>query len=112
MHDYIVVGAGSAGCVVASRLAETGAKVLLLEAGGEDDWVNIRIPAMMDTIMDSPYDWGYRTTPQAGLYGRKIALNRGKVLGGTSCMNYMVYMRGNRGDYDHWRQLGNAGLEL
>ena len=78
MHDYIVVGAGSAGCVVASRLAETGAKVLLLEAGGEDDWVNIRIPAMMDTIMDSPYDWGYRTTPQAGLYGRKIALNRGK----------------------------------
>ena len=109
MHDYIVVGAGSAGCVVASRLAETGAKVLLLEAGGEDDWVNIRIPAMMDTIMDSPYDWGYRTTPQAGLYGRKIALNRGKCLGGTSCMNYMVYMRGNRGDYDHWRQLGNEG---
>ncbi len=109
MHDHIVIGAGSAGCVVAARLAESGSKVLLLEAGGEDDWINIRIPAMMDTIMDSPYDWGYRTVPQAGLYGRRIALNRGKVLGGTSCMNYMVYMRGNRGDYDHWRQLGNEG---
>jgi choline dehydrogenase len=109
MHDYIVIGAGSAGCVVAARLAESGAKVLLLEAGGEDDWVNIRIPALWDTIMDSPYDWGYRTTPQAGLAGRRIMLNRGKMLGGSSSMNTMVYMRGNRGDYDHWRQLGNEG---
>ncbi len=109
MHDYIVIGAGSAGCVVAARLSERGAKVLLLEAGGEDDWVNIRIPALADTIMDSPYDWAYRTTPQAGLLGRKIFLSRGKCLGGSSSMNYMVYMRGNRGDYDHWRQLGNEG---
>jgi choline dehydrogenase len=109
MHDYVVIGAGSAGCVVAARLSERGAKVLLLEAGGPDDWVNIHVPPYFDTLMDSPIDWGYRTVPQTELLGRKIFLTRGKVLGGTSCMNAMVYMRGNRGDYDHWRQLGNTG---
>jgi choline dehydrogenase len=107
MHDYIIVGAGSAGCVVANRLSAAGAKVLLLEAGGRDDSPNIRIPAFMGTLMDSPVDWGYRTVPQSELLGRRIFLSRGKCLGGSSSMNYMVYVRGNRGDYDHWAQLGN-----
>lgn len=109
MHDYIVIGAGSSGCVVANRLSAKGAKVLLLEAGGDDDDVNIRVPAFVENLMDSPHDWGYRTVPQTELLGRKIFLTRGRCLGGTSSMNFMVYMRGNRNDYDHWRQLGNEG---
>ena len=109
MFDYIVVGAGSAGCVVANRLSERGANVLLLEAGGRDDWSNIRVPALVDTLMDLPVDWGYRTVPQTELLGRKIFLSRGRCLGGTSSINWMVYMRGNSGDYDHWAQLGNRG---
>ena len=109
MFDYIVVGAGSAGCVVANRLSERGASVLLLEAGGRDDWSNIRVPALVDTLMDLPVDWGYRTVPQTELLGRKIFLSRGRCLGGTSSINWMVYMRGNSGDYDHWAQLGNRG---
>jgi choline dehydrogenase len=107
MYDYIVVGAGSAGCVVASRLSDAGAKVLLLEAGGADDSPNIRIPGLAETLLDSSFDWGYRTLPQRELLGRRIFLPRGKCLGGSSAINSMVYMRGNRGDYDHWRQLGN-----
>jgi len=107
--DYIVVGAGSAGCVVANRLSDEGASVLLLEAGGRGDWANIRVPAFIDSLLDSPVDWGYRTTPQEQLLGRKIFLSRGKCLGGTSAINAMVYMRGNCGDYDHWRELGNRG---
>lgn len=109
MYDHIVVGAGSAGCVVANRLSAKGSKVLLLEAGGNDDWSDIHVPALVENLMDSPVDWGYRTVPQPELLGRKIFLTRGRCLGGTSSMNFMVYMRGNRGDYDHWRQLGNAG---
>jgi choline dehydrogenase len=109
MFDFIVVGSGSSGCVVANRLTGRGASVLLLEAGGWDDWTNIRIPAFVDTLMDSPVDWGYRTVPQTELMGRKIFLSRGKCLGGTSSINWMVYMRGNAGDYDHWAQLGNRG---
>lgn len=107
--DVIVVGAGSAGAVVASRLSEGGASVLLLEAGGESDSASVRIPAFIDALLDSPLDWGYRTLPQAELMGRRIFLSRGKCLGGTSAINAMVYMRGNRGDYDHWRALGNRG---
>src|SRR5579862_34352 len=109
MHDYIVIGAGSSGCVVASRLAAAGAKVLLLEAGGADDSPNIRIPGLAERLLDSPFDWSYRTLPQAELLGRRIFLPRGRCLGGSSAINSMVYMRGNRGDYDHWRQLGNKG---
>ncbi len=109
MHDYIVIGAGSAGCVVAARLAERGAKVLLLEAGGRDDSPLIRIPAAYPALQDTHMDWGYRTVAQPQLNGRRVFWPRGRVLGGSSSLNYMVYIRGNRGDYDHWRQLGNAG---
>ena len=90
MHDYIVIGAGSSGCVVASRLAAAGAKVLLLEAGGADDSPNIRIPGLAEKLLDSPFDWGYRTLPQAELVGRRIFLPRGKCLGGSSAINSMV----------------------
>ncbi|PZR00228.1 MAG: hypothetical protein DI533_06460 [Cereibacter sphaeroides] len=108
-YDYIVIGAGSAGAVVANRLSATGASALLLEAGGKGNERNIRIPAFIDTLLDTSVDWGYRTTAQPELNGRRIFLSRGKCLGGTSAINAMVYMRGNRGDYDHWRSLGNRG---
>jgi choline dehydrogenase len=109
MYDFIVVGAGSAGCVVAARTAERGAKVLLLEAGGRDDSPLIRIPAAYAALQDTHMDWGYRTVSQPQLSGRRIFWPRGRVLGGSSSLNYMCYVRGNRGDYDHWRQLGNVG---
>jgi len=108
-YDVIVIGAGSAGCVVAARLAEAGASVLLLEAGGPGDSTSIRVPALIDAQLDGPEDWGYRTVAQPELIGRRIFLSRGRCLGGTSAINAMVYMRGNRGDYDRWRDLGNAG---
>ncbi len=108
-YDFIVVGAGSAGCVVANRLSANGARVLLLEAGGDGTETNIRIPAFIDTLLDSPVDWGYRTVGQDQLLGRRIFLSRGKCLGGTSAINAMVYMRGTREDFDHWHALGNPG---
>lgn len=107
--DFIVVGAGSAGAVVAARLAEAGANVTLVEAGGKAHQVAVRVPALHPTLMDTELDWGFRTEPQPELNNRRIFLTRGKGLGGTSLMNAMVYMRGNRGDYDHWRDLGNPG---
>jgi choline dehydrogenase len=110
MFDYIIVGAGSAGCVLAHRLTEDPAcKVLLIEAGGADTYAPARIPGAYPQLQDTHYDWGYRTLPQRHLYGRRIFQPRGKVLGGSSTINYMVYIRGNRGDYDHWRDLGNDG---
>ena len=108
-YDYIIIGAGSAGSVVADRLSAAGAEVLLLEAGGDSDLLDVRVPAFALALLDSNVDWGYRTTPQENLNNRRIFLSRGKCLGGTSAINSMVYMRGNRGDYDHWRDLGNAG---
>ena len=108
--DYIIVGAGSAGCVLANRLSEDpNCRVLLLEAGGEDDSAVIRTPALFSQLQDSPYDWSDRTLPQSHMYGRRIYIPQGKVLGGSSSINYMIYIRGNRADYDHWANLGNTG---
>ena len=109
--DYVVVGGGSAGCVLANRLsADPGARVLLLEAGGSDRWHWIRIPVGYLYCMGNPrVDWCYATEPEAGLGDRAIPYPRGRVMGGCSSINGMIYMRGHAADYDHWRQLGNAG---
>lgn len=101
--DYIVVGAGSAGCVLANRLSADGsARVLLLEAGGEDSAPEVHIPALFGTLFGTAMDWGYRTVPQAGT-GSQVAVPRGRMLGGSSSLNAMIYMRGNPADYDAWR---------
>lgn len=107
--DYVVVGAGSAGCVLANRLsADAGARVLLLEAGGEDNYFWIHVPVgYLYTIGNPRTDWCYRTEPDPGLNGRSIGYARGKVLGGCSSINAMIYMRGQKSDYDHWAALGN-----
>jgi len=109
--DYVIVGAGSAGCVLANRLsADPKMRVLLLEAGGKDDYIWIHIPVGYLYCMNNPRtDWGLKTVPQAGLNGRALHYPRGKVLGGSSSINGMIYMRGQAQDYDGWRQLGNPG---
>jgi len=109
--DYVIVGAGSAGCVLANRLsADPSVTVLLLEAGGRDDYFWIHIPiGYLYTMMNPRTDWCFRTEPEPGLNGRALNYPRGKVLGGCSSINGMIYMRGQARDYDHWRQLGNAG---
>src|SRR5262245_37267644 len=101
--DYIVIGGGSAGCVLAHRLTtDMTTRVLLLEAGGTDSSFRIRVPALFGTLLGTSVDWAYRTTPQAGT-DTEIAVPRGRVLGGSSSINAMVYVRGNRADYDEWR---------
>ncbi|HVQ60453.1 MAG TPA: GMC family oxidoreductase N-terminal domain-containing protein [Burkholderiales bacterium] len=109
--DYVIVGAGTAGCVLANRLsADPDVKVLLLEAGGKDDWIWIHIPVGYLFCIGNPRtDWCYRTEPEPGLNGRSILYARGKVLGGCSSINAMVYMRGQARDYDEWESLGNPG---
>ena len=110
MYDYIVVGAGSAGCVLANRLTEDPeTSVLLLEAGGNDDAPAIRDPNAAFTLFHSAVDWDYSTEVEPHLNNRKISWPRGKVLGGSSSINLTAYTRGNRSDYDHWQELGNTG---
>lgn len=110
-YDYIVVGAGSAGCVVANRLsADPSCRVLLLEAGGRDNWIWFHIPVGYLFAIGNPRcDWMFETTPQPGLNGRSLAYPRGKVLGGSSAINAMITMRGQAADYDAWRASGLPG---
>ncbi len=110
-YDYIVVGAGSAGCVVANRLSkDPGTRVLLLEAGGRDDWIWLHIPVGYLFAIGNPRsDWMFETEPEPGLNGRALKYPRGKVIGGSSAINAMISMRGQAADYDHWRQLGLVG---
>jgi choline dehydrogenase len=104
VYDYVIVGAGSAGCVLAARLSENpGVRVLLLEAGPPDTADEIHIPAAVNLLFQTAYDWNYQTIPQDRLGGRSIYWPRGRVLGGSSSINAMIYIRGSRLDYDSWR---------
>jgi choline dehydrogenase len=109
--DYIIVGAGSAGCVLANRLsADPSKRVLLLEAGGRDNWIWFHIPVGYLFAIGNPRaDWMFKTEPEPGLNGRSLNYPRGKVLGGSSAINGMIYMLGQATDYDQWRQLGLPG---
>jgi choline dehydrogenase len=110
MHDYVIVGAGSAGCVLAARLSEDPAtRVLLVEAGGSDESLWIRAPGLYFALWRSKFDWAFSTEPQRHVDGRRMYWPRGKVLGGSSSLNASLYVRGHRDDYDRWRDLGNRG---
>ena len=109
--DHIIVGAGTAGCILANRLsANPSSRVLILEAGGDDNWIWFHIPVGYLFAIGNPRsDWMFRTEAEAGLNGRSLAYPRGKVIGGCSAINAMISMRGQAADYDHWRQLGLSG---
>src|SRR5579872_932730 len=111
VFDYVIVGAGSAGCVLANRLSEDPSiRVALLEAGGRDNYLWIHIPIGYLYTQNNPRtDWCFKTESEEGLNGRVLNYPRGRVLGGCSSINGMIYMRGQARDYDHWRQLGNVG---
>ena len=103
MYDYVIVGAGSAGCVLAARLSQDPqVKVALIEAGGADDAPEVHTPAAFPQLFKTQYDWDFITEPEAQLDNRRVYLPRGRMLGGSSSMNAMVYIRGNRADYDDW----------
>jgi choline dehydrogenase-like flavoprotein len=110
-YDYIIVGAGSAGCLLANRLsADSRKRVLVLEAGGRDNWIWFHIPVGYLFAIGNPRsDWCFKTEPEEGLNGRSLSYPRGKAIGGSSAINAMIYMRGQAADYDHWRQLGLTG---
>ena len=108
--EYVIVGAGSAGCAVAYRLAEAGKRVLVVEYGGSDRGPLIQMPGALSYPMNmSRYDWGYQTEPEPHLGGRRLATPRGKVIGGSSSINGMIYVRGHAHDFDHWREAGADG---
>lgn len=110
--DYVIVGAGSAGCVLASRLSEdAGTRVLVLEAGGPDRARELRIPAAFAKNFKTERDWAYYTEPEPNLAGRRLYWPRGRVLGGSSAINAMIYIRGNPGDYDAWAAAGCTGWD-
>ncbi|WP_316525487.1 GMC family oxidoreductase [Kitasatospora brasiliensis] len=109
-YDYVIVGAGSAGCVLASRLTEDpDVTVALIEAGGADTAQEIHVPAAFSQLFKGELDWDLDTEPEPGLYGRRAYLPRGKVFGGSSSLNAMIYIRGNRADYDGWAAAGATG---
>ncbi len=108
-YDYIVVGAGSAGCAVVGRLTEAGAQVLVVEAGGPDDQQEIHVPAAFPALFKTPLDWDYETEPQKFLNARRDYWPRGKMFGGSSSINAQIYQRGAHADYDAWAGLGNEG---
>lgn len=108
--EYVIIGAGSAGCAIAYRLAEAGRKVIVVEHGGTDAGPLIQMPAALSYPMNmSRYDWGFSSEPEPHLGGRRLATPRGKVIGGSSSINGMVYVRGHAGDYDHWAEAGAQG---
>ncbi len=110
LYDYIIVGAGSAGCVLANRLSQNPAiSVLLIEAGGPDNDPLMHIPGAYGKLFKKKYDWGLWTEPQEFVNGRRLYLPRGKTLGGSSTTNAMAYVRGNKKDFNHWSKLGNDG---
>ena len=110
MYDYVIVGSGSAGCVLAARLTEDpNVTVCLLEAGGSDRNLNVKIPAAFAKLFKTDRDWGYFSDPEPGLMGRRLYMPRGKMIGGSSSMNAMLYVRGNRADYDGWAKDGAVG---
>lgn len=108
---HIIVGGGTAGLVIAARLSENPSLTIgVLEAGpAAFDEPRINVPGRLGETLFTEYDWQFETTPQPGLNGRKVPWNRGKVLGGSSALNFMVWNRGDRGDYDAWEELGNKG---
>ena len=110
-YDYVIVGAGTAGCLLANRLsADPSVNVLLVEAGGRDDYFWIRAPLGLPYLLGNPrFDWCYQSEPEPGANGRRFPVPRGKVLGGSSSINAMCYIRGHRRDFDEWREAGNAG---
>ena len=110
MYDYVVVGAGSAGCVVAARLTEDpSVSVVLIEAGPPDTAPEIHIPAAFPALFKTRWDWDFDSESEPELGDRRVYLPRGKMLGGSSSMNSMVYMRGNAADYDRWAAGGARG---